>query len=103
MADIEPFAGLAQNAPVTDLLQEVAVRLADIADSLGNLMPDVAGRLRVNAEVLGTLSTISTVTTVGTITTMNNAANIGGFAANQHMMALTQMAEMALRQNITFN
>ena len=88
---------------VTDLLQEVCIRLADIADSVGNLMPDTAGRIRVAAETLGTLSTITTVTTVATVGNMANQTNIGGFAATQHMMALTQMAEQALRQNIVIS
>lgn len=100
MADQEPFAGLAQNADVTGLLEEVAFRLSDIADSLGNLSPDIAGRLRVTAEVVANISTITTVTTVGTVT---NQTNIGGLAANQHIIALTQMAESNLRQNIVIS
>jgi hypothetical protein len=100
MGDQQPFAGLAQNADVTGLLQELAVRLSDIADSLGNLSPDIAGRLRVTAEVVANIATITTVTTVGTVT---NQANIGGYAANQHIMALTQMAEASLRQNIVIS
>lgn len=103
MPDQQPFANLAKNADVTSLLEELAIRLSDIADSVGNLMPDVAGRLRVNAEVLGTLATITTVTTVGTVATMTNQANIGGIAANQQIIALTQMAEAALRRNIVIS
>jgi hypothetical protein len=100
-------------AAVADLLQELAVRLCDIADSVGNLMPDVAGRLRVSAEsaviasgtltAVTTVSTVTTVTTVGTVTTMANQTNIGGFAANQHIMALTQMCEADLRRNIVIS
>lgn len=100
MSDQQPFAGLAQNADVTSLLQELAVRLSDIADSVGNLMPDVAGRLRVTAEVVANIATITTVTTVGTVT---NQTNIGGIAANQQIVALTQMAEAGLRQNIVIS
>jgi hypothetical protein len=100
MADQEPFAGLAQNADVTGLLEEVAFRLSDIADSLGNLSPDVAGRLRVTAEVVANIATITTVTTVGTVT---NQTSIGGIAANQQIVALTQMAEANLRQNIVIS
>jgi hypothetical protein len=100
MADQEPFAGLAQNDDVTGLLEEIAVRLSDIADSVGNLMPDVAGRLRVTAEVVANIATITTVTTVGTVT---NQTSIGGLAANQHIMALTQMNEFGLRQNIVIS
>lgn len=94
MPDIQPFAGLAQNEDVTGLLRELAFRLSDIADSVGNLLPDAAGRLRVNAEV---------VANIANITTVANQANIGGIAANQHMLALTQMNEFSLRQNIVIS
>ncbi len=100
MADQEPFAGLAQNDDVTGLLEEVAFRLSDIADSLGNLSPDIAGRLRVTAEVVANINTINTVTAVSTV---SNQTNIGGLAANQHIMALTQMNEFGLRQNIVIS
>lgn len=103
MADQEPFAGLAQNDDVTGLLEEVAFRLSDIADSLGNLSPDIAGRLRVTAEVVANIATITTVGTVTTLGTMTNQTNIGGIAANQHIIALTQMAESNLRQNIVIS
>jgi hypothetical protein len=106
MSDQQPFAGLAQNADVTGLLEELAFRLSDIADSLGNLSPDIAGRLRVTAEVVANINTITTVTTVGTVTTlgtMTNQSNIGGIAANQQIVALTQMAEANLRQNIVIS
>lgn len=84
---------------VSDLLEEIAIRLADIADSVGNLSPDVAGRLRVTADVVASHA----VSTVTTVTTVSNQTSIGGIAANQHMEALTKMAEMALRQNIVFS
>lgn len=86
------------------LLQEVCIRLADIADSVGNLMPDAAGRLRVTAEVVAshavTLASLATVTTVGTVT---NQTQVGGLAANQQIIALTQIAEQALRQNVVIS
>ena len=81
------------------LLQEVCIRLADIADSVGNLMPDAAGRLRVTAEVVASHA-VTTVTTVGTVT---NQTQVGGLAANQQIIALTQMAEQALRQNVVIS
>ena len=63
-------------------------------------MPDTAGRIRVAAETLGTLSTITTVTTVGTVT---NQSQVGGYAANMQMIYMSQMAEMALRQNVVIS
>jgi hypothetical protein len=94
MADQRPFANLASEATsvdVTKLLDEIAIRLADIADSVGNLSPDAAGRLRVIGEIVTTVTTVATVT---------NQAQMGGFATNQHIMALTQIAEDSLRRNI---
>lgn len=97
------------------LLKEIAARLVDIGDSVAVLMPDVAGRLRVNAELVAniatittvstvtTVTTVSTVTTVGSVTSLANQVSIGGYAANQHMIALTQMAEGNLRRNIVIS
>ena len=101
MADIEPFAGMAQEASVTGLLQELAIRLADIADSVGNLMPDTAGRLRVTAEVVATHAV--TLSTLATVTTLTNMAQVGGYAANQQIIAQTQMNEFCLRQNVVIS
>lgn len=88
MADQEPFAGMAKEVTlqdVTELLQELAIRLADIADSVGNLTPDAAGRLRVTAEAVA------------------NMVQVGGYAANQQIVAQTQMNEACLRQNVVIS
>ena len=84
-------------AGVASLLEEIAARLTDIGDSVGNLSPDIAGRLRVTAEVVANIATITTVTTVG------NQTSIGGLFANQQIIALTQMAERGLRDNIVIS
>ena len=80
------------------ILQEVCIRLADIADSVGNLMPDAAGRLRVTAEVVA-----SHAVTLSTLATLTNLAQVGGYAANQQIIAQTQMNEFCLRQNIVIS
>lgn len=101
-AAIVDEAGTVQD--LSALLQEICIRLADIADSVGNLMPDAAGRLRVTAEVVAshavTLASLATVTTVGTVT---NQTQVGGLAANQQIIALTQISEQALRQNVVIS
>jgi len=75
------------------LLQEVCIRLADVADSVGNLSPDAAGRLRVTAEVVASHA----------VTTLTNMAQVGGYAANQQIIAQTQMNEFCLRQNVVIS
>lgn len=79
---------------LSGLLEEIAVRLTDIGDSVGNLMPDAAGRLRVAAETVANIATVSTV---------GNQGSIGGLAANQHILAMTQISEFSLRQNIVIS
>lgn len=82
---------------VTDLLNEVAIRLCDIADSMGNLSPDVGGRLRVVSDVT------TSINTVNSMSSLANQVAIGTYAANQHIIALTQMAEGELRRNIVIS
>lgn len=97
----DPSTGAPQD--IGTLLQEIAYRLSDIADSVGNMMPDTAGRIRVAAETLGTLSTITTVTTVTTLTTMTNQAQMGGMALNAYIPHITQMSEGDLRRNVVIS
>ena len=104
MADIEPFAGMSQEETqinVSELLREVCMRLSDIADSVANLTPDSAGRLRVTAEIVA--SHAVTLASLATLTTLTNMAQVGGYAANQQVVAQTQMNEFCLRQNVVIS
>ena len=105
MADHEPFAGMSQEETqidVAETLREVCMRLSDIADSVGNLSPDITGRLRVNAEIVANIATITTVSTVSTVSTVGNQTNMGGLSAAMLVPNFSQMAEVALRQNVVF-
>jgi len=107
MADTRPFAGLAQDSKIDELILQIML----LVDALSFLSPDAVGRLRVNVEtgaltslptttVTGTLTGVTTVTTCSTVT---NQAQMGGYAANQHMIALTLMTEADLRRNIVIS
>ncbi len=101
MADHALFPNAASEATLSVLLDEMerlVSRIAEQTNIIGSLSTDIGGRLRVNAELLGTLSTITTVTTVATVT---NQAQVGGVPANSQIYALERMAENALRMNIT--
>lgn len=93
MADQQPFAGMAQEATLAELM----AALHNLASIIDFLSPDAAGRLRVAAETVANIATITTVTTIGTLT---NQAQIGGLAANQQMIALTLGNEGDLRRQI---
>lgn len=102
MADIEPFAGMAQEETLA-ILQNAIVRLID---NIGVLSPDVAGRLRVVLDTGSSISTITTVngvTTVTTVTQVTNLAQMGGLAMNQALIALQIGNEADLRRNIVIS
>lgn len=95
------FDGIATEETLIAVLTELAARLSDVADSVGNLSPDTGGRLRVNAEIVA--SHAVTLASLATLTTLSNMAGVGGYAANQQMLALTQSAEGDLRRNIVIS
>ena len=110
MTDTRPFAGLAQDSKIDELLLQIML----LVDALSFLSPDVLGRLRVNVEtgviatmptttVTGTLTGVTTVSTVSSVTAVANQTNMGGLATNQHMIALTLMTEADLRRNIVIS
>jgi hypothetical protein len=92
-------------ADVIGLLNELCIRMSDVADSVSFLgLPDAAGRLRVNAEIVASHAvTLASLATVTTLTTLTNMAQVGGYAANQQIVAQTQMNEAPLRQNIVIS
>jgi len=74
--------------------------------TVGQVLPDAKGRMRVVAEtgsttVVTSLPTLATVTTVGTVTTMSNQTSIGGFIAADQVPALMCAAAQGLRRNIS--
>jgi hypothetical protein len=97
MTDVRPFAGMAQETSLAEALNrlsELLVQMMQLADNLGFLSPDTAGRLRVVTE--------TAVTVTGTIiaSSLTNQAQMGGYAANQQIIALTLGNEADLRRNI---
>jgi hypothetical protein len=95
---------------VGELIEAVeAMRLAiqSLTRSMGQAMPDTAGRLRVNVE-LGALTasiaaaqTLATVTTVTTVATLTNQTQIGGLPAFEQIPALMRLGADSLRRNVS--
>lgn len=104
--DHTPFAGMAQEATLSEAaasLKEAVAALLQAADQLAILSPDVAGRLRVNAEVVANIATITTVSSVTTVANLANQTNMGGYSATPTMIALMLGDESALRRNIVIS
>jgi len=86
------------------VLQTIAFAVEQLVKTMGQSMPDVAGRLRVSLDATSgtlTISTVSTVTTVTTVNTVTNQAQVGGFTANHQIPALMMIPVMNHRNQIS--
>jgi hypothetical protein len=75
---------LYEDSELLETLAAVRRVLVQLSANVGAVMPDGAGRLRVNAEVVANIGTITTVTTV------SNIASVGGLNAANTLPALMQ-------------
>jgi len=90
-----------------EALEAQRMALQALTRTVGQAMPDVAGRLRVAIDAisasltLATITTVTTVTTVTTCSTLTNQTNVGGLAATEQIPSLMRMAADSLRRNIS--
>jgi hypothetical protein len=78
--------------------------LQALTRTIGQSMPDVAGRLRVAIDAISASLTLATITTVGTVTTcstLSNQTNVGGLSATEQIPSLMRVAADSLRRNIS--
>jgi hypothetical protein len=98
--------------PVTEtgeLLEAVeALRtvMQSLTRTIGQMLPDSSGRMRVNVETGGnititTLPTLTNVTTVATLTTLSNQTSVGGYIAADYIGSLMNITAKQLRSNIS--
>lgn len=90
-----------------EALEACRMFLQSLSRTVGQVMPDTAGRQRVLIDAISaslTLATVTTVTTVSTVTsvtTLANQTNIGGIAAVEQIPALMRIASGCTRQQIS--
>jgi hypothetical protein len=75
-----------------------------LSRSIGQSMPDVAGRLRVVVDAITGSLTLATITTVGTVTTvgtLTNQTQVGGNPAFEQIPALMRLGADSLRRNVS--
>jgi hypothetical protein len=91
-------------------LQSLTLALNNISKSIGLMMPDASGRMRVSLDAatntgsignIGTVTTVTGVTTVTTVASLTNQISIGSFNANDQVPALMNTAARLNRQLIT--
>lgn len=95
-----------ETGEVVEALEALRMAVQSLNKTLGIMLPDSSGRLRVNVETgsnvtITTLPTLANVTTLATLTTLSNQTQIGGIPAIEQVPALTCLAAQGLRRNIT--
>lgn len=93
-----------------EALEAQRMALQALTRTIGQSMPDVAGRLRVAIDAISASLTLATITTVGTVTTvttvttlstLTNQTQVGGLAATEQIPSLMKIAAESLRRNIS--
>ena len=87
-----------------EALEAQRMALQALTRTIGQSMPDVAGRLRVAIDAISASLTLATITTVGTVTTVSTLTNqtqVGGLAATEQIPSLMRIAAESLRRNIS--
>jgi hypothetical protein len=86
---------------VVEALEAMRMAVQSLTRSIGQSMPDVAGRLRVVVDAITASLTLATITTVGTVSTVSNQTQIGGLPAFEQIPALMRLGADSLRRNVS--
>jgi hypothetical protein len=81
-----------------EALEAMRMAIQALTRTMGQAMPDTAGRLRVNVE-LGALT--ASIAAAQTLATLTNQTQIGGLSATEQIPSLMRLGADSLRRNIT--
>jgi len=90
-----------------EAIEAQRIALQALVRTIGQSMPDTAGRLRVLVDsisaslTLATITTVGTVTTVTTVSTLTNQTQIGGLSATEQIPSLMRLGADSARRNIS--
>ena len=84
-----------------EAIQALRMSVQSLTRTIGQVMPDTAGRQRVLLDAITGSLTLGTVTTVTTVATLTNQGQVGGVSANDQVPALMRIAADSLRGKIT--
>jgi hypothetical protein len=80
---------------LTEAVEAMRMAIQALTRSVGQAMPDTAGRLRVNVEAIATIAAITT------LTTLTNQTQVGGNPAFEQIPALMRLGADSLRRNVS--
>lgn len=90
---------------LVEQLSALRMLLQSLVRSVGQAMPDAAGRMLVSIGAatanVPVVIVNGTVTTVQAVTTVGNQTSIGGLSATEHIPALMHIGADSARRNIT--
>jgi hypothetical protein len=107
VSEANPMPATITAGELIDALEAMRMAVQALTRSVGQSMPDVAGRLRVvvdaitGALTLATVTTVGTVTTVTTVSTVTNQTQLGGLPAFEQIPALMRLGADSLRRNVS--
>lgn len=104
VSESNPMPVTLTQGEVVEALEAMRMAVQALSRSIGQSMPDVAGRLRVVVDAITgslTLATITTVGTVTTLTTLTNQTQVGGNPAFEQIPALMRLGADSLRRNVS--
>jgi hypothetical protein len=93
-----PLPATITTGELLEVLEATRMAIQSLTRSVGQAMPDTAGRLRVNVEAI---TTIAAITTLTTLTTLTNQTQIGGLPAFEQIPALMRLGADSLRRNVS--
>ena len=96
-----PYPITLTQGEVVEALEAMRMAVQSLNRTIGQSMPDVAGRLRVVVDSITGALTLATITTVTTVSTVTNQTQVGGNPAFEQIPALMRLAADSLRRNIT--
>jgi hypothetical protein len=104
VSESNPMPVALTQGEVVEALEAMRMAVQALSRSIGQSMPDVAGRLRVVVDAITGSLTLATITTVGTVTTVSTLTNqtqVGGNPAFEQIPALMRLGADSLRRNVS--
>jgi hypothetical protein len=98
VSEANPMPVTLTQGEVVEALEATRMAIQSLTRSVGQAMPDTAGRLRVNVEAI---TTIAAITTLTTLTTLTNQTQVGGNPAFEQIPALMRLGADSLRRNVS--
>ena len=95
-----------ETGELVEAVEALRTVMQSLTRTIGQMLPDSSGRMRVNVETGGnititTLPTLTNVTTVATLTTLSNQTSVGGYIAADYIGSLMNITAKQLRSNIS--